>query len=88
MLMSLVTATTTYALDRDNSNSNSNDNNNNNSKSVSQSLNEAFARELGQITSQQIQRSMNVSPTLEIRPGYRMNVMVVKDIELDAPYGR
>ena len=86
MLMSLVTATTTYALDRDNSNSN--DNNNNNSKSVSQSLNEAFARELGQITSQQIQRSMNVSPTLEIRPGYRMNVMVVKDIELDAPYGR
>ena len=86
MLMSLVTATTTYALDRDNSNSNSNDNNN--SKSVSQSLNEAFARELGQITSQQIQRSMNVSPTLEIRPGYRMNVMVVKDIELDAPYGR
>ena len=85
MLMSLVTATTTYTLDRNNNNSDSNTNDN---KSVSQSLNEAFARELGQITSQQIQRSMNISPTLEIRPGYRMNVMVVKDIELDAPYGR
>ena len=87
MLMSLVTATTTYTLDRNNNNNN-NDGNSNDNKSVSQSLNEAFARELGQITSQQIQRSMNISPTLEIRPGYRMNVMVVKDIELDAPYGR
>lgn len=86
MLMSLVTATTTYALDRDNNSSS--DANGNDSKTVSQSLNEAFAREFGQITSQQIQRSMNISPTLEIRPGYRLNVMVVKDIELDAPYGR
>jgi len=84
ILMSLITATTTYALDKDNNNSSSESDN----KSVSQSLNESFAREFGQVTAQQIQRSMNISPTLEIRPGYRLNVMVVKDIELDAPYGR
>jgi type IV secretion system protein VirB10 len=29
---------------------------------------------------------MNVQPTLEVRPGYRFNIAVVKDLVLPAPY--
>jgi len=29
---------------------------------------------------------MSISPTLEIRPGYRLNVMLVKDLVFHGPY--
>ena len=29
---------------------------------------------------------MNIAPTLEIRPGYRFNVMVIKDMTFSKPY--
>ncbi|RNK61265.1 conjugal transfer protein TrbI, partial [Xanthomonas vasicola pv. vasculorum] len=39
-----------------------------------------------QAGSQLLQRSINVQPTLEIRPGQRVAVMVNKDLALP-PYG-
>lgn len=33
-----------------------------------------------------IRRNMNISPTIEIRPGFRLNVMLVKDLEFATPY--
>jgi type IV secretion system protein VirB10 len=33
-----------------------------------------------------IARNLNIAPTLEIRPGYRLNVIVVKDMTFSRPY--
>jgi type IV secretion system protein VirB10 len=33
-----------------------------------------------------ISRNLNISPTLEIRPGYRFNVTVTKDMVFARPY--
>jgi type IV secretion system protein VirB10 len=35
-----------------------------------------------------VEREMDVPNTLEIRPGYRFNVMVNKDIAFQSPYRR
>ena len=44
-----------------------------------------LAREWNQLGQEMIRRGMNVQPTLIIRPGYRFNVLVNKDLIL-APY--
>jgi len=44
-----------------------------------------LAQELGAIAREQISRELDVQPTLVIRPGYRFNVMVTKDLTLE-PY--
>ena len=41
-----------------------------------------FAQQLGQLGMQMAQRNLDIQPTLEIRPGYRFNVFVTKDIIL------
>lgn len=50
----------------------------------------AFAQELsetlGTAATQIIQRNLNVSPTLEIYPGYAFNVSLIKDLRFDRPY--
>lgn len=33
-----------------------------------------------------IMRNLNIAPTIEIRPGYRFNVMVSKDMVFTKPY--
>jgi type IV secretion system protein TrbI len=33
-----------------------------------------------------IRKQMNVAPTIEIRPGYRFNVQVTKDLTFNGPY--
>jgi type IV secretory pathway VirB10-like protein len=43
-------------------------------------------RQLGQVTAQLIAKNMNIAPTLEIRPGYRFNVIVTKDMTFSKPY--
>lgn len=43
----------------------------------------ALISELGQVAKQMIQKNMNISPTLEIRAGYRFNVFTTKDIILE-----
>jgi len=49
-------------------------------------LNQALGQQLGQLTAQMIAKNLNVAPTLEIRPGFRFNVMVIKDLSFLKPY--
>jgi type IV secretory pathway VirB10-like protein len=49
-------------------------------------LSEALGQQLGQVTAQLIAKNMNIAPTLEIRPGYRFNVIVTKDMTFSKPY--
>lgn len=49
-------------------------------------MSEALGQQLGQVTAQLIARNMSIAPTLEIRPGYRFNVVVTKDLTFSRPY--
>lgn len=49
-------------------------------------MSEALGQQLGHVTAQMIARNMGISPTLEIRPGYRFNVVVTKDLTFSKPY--
>lgn len=49
-------------------------------------MSEALGQQLGQVTAQLISRNLNIAPTLEIRPGYRFNVVVIKDLTFSKPY--
>jgi type IV secretion system protein VirB10 len=44
-----------------------------------------LGRQWGQVGQEMTRRNLNIQPTLEIRPGYRFNVMVNKDLILE-PY--
>jgi type IV secretion system protein VirB10 len=46
----------------------------------------ALGQQLGRVTAQLIEKNLNVAPTLEIRPGYRFNVVVTKDMTFTKPY--
>jgi len=54
--------------------------------SASSAMSEALGQQLGQVTAQMVARNLSVSPTLEIRPGYRFNVVVTKDMTFTKPY--
>jgi type IV secretion system protein TrbI len=45
-----------------------------------------LASQLGEVATRMIDKNMNIAPTLKIRPGYRFNVMAVKDLAFDHPY--
>lgn len=49
-------------------------------------LSEALGQQLGQTASQLLSKNLNIAPTLNIRPGYRFNIMVVKDLVFKTPY--
>lgn len=55
-------------------------------QTASSAMSEALGQQLGQVTAQLISKNLNVSPTLEIRPGYRFNVVVTKDLTFTKPY--
>jgi type IV secretion system protein VirB10 len=65
---------------------NSNESNNSNTQRASDSLSEALGQQLGQVTAQMIAKNMNIAPTLEIRPGFRFNVIATKDMTFSKPY--
>ena len=79
LLMSAVTAGVTYSQRQ-------NQNGTVLAPSASSALSEALGQQLGQATAQMIAKNLNVAPTLEIRPGYRFNVIVVKDLTFSKPY--
>jgi type IV secretion system protein VirB10 len=58
----------------------------NGAPSASSTLSEALGQQLGQVTAQMIAKNLNIAPTLEIRPGYRFNVVVIKDLTFSKPY--
>lgn len=65
----------------------SNDNTgNNNRTSASDAMSEALGQQLGQVTAQQISKNLNIAPTLQIRPGYEINVVPTKDLVFSKPY--
>ena len=49
-------------------------------------LSQALGQQLGEVTSQLVSKNLNVSPTIHVRPGYRFNVIVVKDLTFKQPY--
>lgn len=53
---------------------------------ASNTLSQALGQQLGHATAQMIQKNMNIAPTLEIRPGYRFNIIVIKDLTFSKPY--
>ena len=75
LLLSVISAGISYGTDRDRGNGNNNNNTTFNSE-LSTNLGSTF----GQAVTQTLQKNLNLSPTLEIRPGYRFNVVVTKDI--------
>lgn len=76
-LMSGVTAGITLSQDNDS---------NGDRQRASDALSEALGQQLGQVTAQLIAKNMNIAPTIEIRPGYRFNVIVTKDMTFSKPY--
>lgn len=49
-------------------------------------MSEALGQTLGTTMAEMIKKNLNIAPTLEIRPGYRFNVMVTKDMRFKGPY--
>lgn len=78
-LLSMVTASVTYADNKYNTG-------NSEAQSATSAMSESLGQELGQVTTELIRKHMNISPTLEIRQGYRFNVIISKDITFDRPY--
>lgn len=80
ILMSGITAGVSYS---QNTNSNAGINA---QPTASSAMSEALGQQLGSTASQMISKNLSISPTLEIRPGFRFNVMCVKDLVMDRPY--
>lgn len=55
-------------------------------QSAGSALSEALGQQLGQATAMLVQKNLNISPTLMIRPGFRFNVVVTKDLAFSKPY--
>ena len=53
-----------------------------NRSDTSQTVAGNIGRELAQTTSQITQKNINIQPTIMIRPGYKFNVFVMKDMIL------
>ncbi|SIN93510.1 TrbI/VirB10 family protein [Halodesulfovibrio marinisediminis] len=80
-LMSLISGVGAYASDTFKSDTASN-----NKPSLQDELGSALSSELGKSSQRLLQQNLNVQPTLTIRPGYRFNMVVQKDIVFSSPY--
>jgi type IV secretion system protein VirB10 len=81
LLMSGITAGVELSQNDDDYNDDDDD-----SSKVSDTLREALGLQLGQVSASLIQKNLNISPTIKIRPGFRFNVIVTKDITFSTPY--
>ncbi|TNW07643.1 conjugal transfer protein TrbI, partial [Xylella fastidiosa] len=81
LLMSGVTAASSYATDRNRNNSGIYS-----QPTASSELSQALGQQLGNVTAQMISKNLNIAPTLQIRPGYRFNIIIVKDLNFTKPY--
>ncbi|SDP35886.1 TrbI/VirB10 family protein [Desulforhopalus singaporensis] len=79
LLMSLITGGTAYSIDTL-SDSDSD------VPSFSQSMGMALATQMSQASLTLLQKFANISPTLTVRPGYKLNVVVVKDLQFTEQY--
>jgi len=81
-LMSLITGGMSYAMDKVDNNNNYGDN----STSMQDEMASALAAQMGQVTLSLLQKNLSIKPTLEIRPGFRFNIVVTKDVIFRGPY--
>ncbi|MCI5073409.1 IncP-type conjugal transfer protein TrbI [Oricola sp.] len=79
ILVALIGAGTEMLLPGDNSTSTTVD-------SASDAARRSFAETFGQISEQTVSKNLDVQPTLEIRPGYRFNILVDQDIIFPRAY--
>ncbi|PTN07472.1 TrbI/VirB10 family protein [Nitrosomonas aestuarii] len=49
-------------------------------------MSQSLGQQLGLVTANLIRKNLNISPTLEIRPGYRFNIIVTKDMVFNKPW--
>lgn len=77
-LMSGVVAAVSISQDKSNTSGNQ--------QRASDALSEALGQVLGNSIAQLVSKNLGISPTLEIRPGYRFNVIVTKDMTFSKPY--
>ena len=54
--------------------------------SASQVAAAALGQELGRVATEYLRRNLDVRPTIEVRPGYELNVEVTADLDLPGPY--
>lgn len=54
--------------------------------SPSQAGTQALGQVMGETAAHMVEKNMSIAPTLQIRPGYRFNLVVVKDLEFSKPY--
>ena len=66
--------------------SQNNNSNSQNGSGFNQQLSANTGQMMGQAASTILQKSINIAPTLTIRNGYRMNILLTQDIVLDSPY--
>lgn len=57
-----------------------------NQQRASDALSESLGQTLGTTMAEMIRKNLNIAPTLHIRPGYRFNIMVTKDINFPGAY--
>jgi type IV secretion system protein VirB10 len=81
LLMSAITGGIAYSQSQGNNNNNEFQN-----PSFSSVLSQAVGQQLGQATAALLERNLSIAPTLNIRPGYRFNILVVKDLTFVRPY--
>lgn len=53
---------------------------------VNSALAQGLGQSLGRTITAMIENNMNLSPTLQVEPGYNFNVTLIKDIYFDGPY--
>ena len=82
LLMSAITAGVTYSQAQ----GQNNDSNGNQVPHAGDILSQALGQQLGSATSALLEKNLSIAPTLKIRPGYRFNILVVKDLTFARPY--
>ena len=83
MLMSLITAAATYSQQPNNTNAPLNTGY---QQTASGALSSALGQQLGMASSQLLMKNLNLAPTIDVRAGYRLNVVATKDLTFDKPY--
>lgn len=63
-----------------------NEDSDSNQQRMGDSMSSALGQTLGTTMANMIQRNMDIAPTLTVRPGFRMHVMLVKDLVFPSEY--
>ncbi len=83
ILMSLITGGTAYAVDLAGGGGESGTSD---ETSLQSQMTASLAQQLGQTSATLLEKNLSIAPTLEIRPGYRFNIILTKDLVFENPY--